>query len=99
MTESIEQLTSLEKFHVEVSELKRKEEEEGKTVHFQSLSPEKLTELDAAIYNKFKDGTLTFKEFSKYRNLVSEEKDNESSRHFVAYLANQGLYWLDKMSR
>lgn len=93
MTEQSEQLSPLEQFHREITELKIKEAEGGITVHLRDLTPENLTEKDMLIYNKFKDKILDLNEFREYRHIVCNEDKNTDSCYFAAFLGNQFNYW------
>lgn len=97
MTQSFEQLSTLDKFRLEIAELKRKESEAGISVHFRDLTPENLTIEDMNLYNKFRSGTLELSEFRKYRGLVCKEKKDQDSCGLAAYIANQADYWDKKM--
>ncbi|GMQ95148.1 MAG: hypothetical protein BMS9Abin13_260 [Patescibacteria group bacterium] len=76
-------------FQTEVSALKEKEKEEGKTAHFFDLDPAFLDATDMAIWRKFKEKTLTKEEFSEYRKNISGPHNND----FMAYIANKIGSW------
>lgn len=73
---------------------KRGQKGEQYNPHFDLISPDALTELDAEIYQKFLDKTLTFDEFNGARNEVNmsiprDEDAFENPRsNFYAYLGN-----------
>ena len=97
MPELLEQLSLLERFYLEITELKRKEMEMGTTAHLRDLNPEKLTEKDMEIYQKFKNGLLELAEFNEYRHIYCNVEENYDSCEFAAFLANKADYWSNKM--
>ena len=99
MPKSPEQLSQLEKFHLEISELKGEEERGGQSVHLRDISPQNLTEEDMLIYRKFKDSTLELSEFKEYRDNVCGGVKYKDSCDFAAFLGNQARYWDSRMSK
>ena len=98
MNESLEQSSPLKQFHLEIAELKRKEQEESVSVHLRDLTPEKLTEQDMKIYNKLKNGTLKLVEFREYRHISCNVSKNFDSCEFAAFIGNHVDYWKNRMS-
>ena len=109
--------SALEKFHREIKRLK---EEEGKkfkekeasggggSIHLQRLNPEKLTQEDEVIYNKFNNLELERNDFENWIKEIAEElkkmasddsekKDEfsaENSRYlFSQFIANKIIDW------
>lgn len=99
----------LESFQAEIQAIKDNEmakkaewKKRGETgnnynAHFDYIDSSKLTELEADVYEKFKNKTLTLKEFDIARN-HAREKVPEDEKHFnnprvnfYEYLSNQML--------
>jgi len=78
----------LVEFQDEMARLKEAEKKEGISVHLRDLSPEKLTDEDREIYNKFINNSLSLEEFREYRSGVSKGKDS-SRIDFAGYIANK----------
>ena len=83
----------LQHFRDTIRGLKRVEEEtlargEHGTAHFHYVNPDKLTEEDAEIYQKYLDGQLTKEDFINYREQFALDKMGESRGDFAAYLGN-----------
>ncbi len=77
-------------------EMEKKEQEEKYDPHFDDIKPEELTEEDRVIYEKFKDDSMIFKEFSDYQQRVLSEADarrvsgaKESRVNFCAWITNR----------
>lgn len=98
-----EQKSELQVFRDEIAALKEEVERDKllsgkpKIAHFIELNIDELTADDMNLWRKFKDRTLELEEFRAYRNEVSKNKDRHSSHEFAAYIANQALYWAEKM--
>jgi len=95
----------LELFKEEIKEIKKKEYDP----HFDDINPEELTGEDKIIYEKFKDGSMTFKDFSDYRqNIISDverrgvEGLTDSRNNFFAWITNQiskSETWMEKFAK
>jgi|SRR3989344_274401 len=88
----------LTSFQQEIDQFRR-EEIEGKrpTVHLmsESFNVTELTDYDRLIWEKIKNETITFEEFSKYRSEVTQDS-NQSRLTFMAMAANKAMVPLNK---
>lgn len=88
----------LNSFRQEIGQF-RQEEIEGKrtTVHLtrEGFNPEELTDRDQEIWDKIKDETITFEEFTEYRSEVVQD-GNKSRLTFMAMAANKATVPLNK---
>ena len=91
---------SLKSFQVQIAELKRQEEENGKTVHFSGIDPYELVEEDKNLYEEFLFDRLDDKKLMKHINSLSFKPGNKSRKQFAGYLGNMlSIKNLDKFLR
>ncbi len=81
---------SLQNFQDEIFDLKMKEAENMKTVHFTQMDPYKLTSEDMFFWQKFKSDNLTNQEIINWRHSIATDKENrKDSDWLVQYIANK----------
>ena len=108
-----EKKNGIDLFKAEISEIKKQEMEkkaqgEKYDPHFENINPKELKEEDKIIYEKFRDGSMNFKEFSAYQqNIVADGTERkvqgfkDSRRMFYAWICNKiagNQIWLDKFA-
>lgn len=74
-TEGTKKEYTIDDFRNEITEIARKELEEGKTADFSNkdINPSKLTEDDMKIWLKIKERSVTQADFKKYRKIYKKE--------------------------
>ena len=88
----------LTSFQQEIDQFRREEiERKRPTVHLmsESFNVTELTDHDRLIWEKIKNETITFEEFSKYRSEVTQDS-NQSRLTFMAMAANKATVPLNK---
>ncbi len=88
------EVTSDEILREEIREIKETEAEKQKRgeqfdLHFEDINPTDLTSDDLEIYRKFKEKTLTLKEFRQYQATFMHKGKEDSRSDFAAWLGNQ----------
>lgn len=83
--------------------LERKEKGGKYNPHFEIIDPDKLTDVDLGVFEKFIEETLTEKEFRDYLTSFENMKDQESDPrfNFKAWMANQlcSPEWMERFQK